>query len=86
MPSLTAPPRYFLSMRLLKSAALLPMREAALTNTEHIEDAVDIDEKREFQIISEENEDGQLLLSIRRIEYRLAWEKIVAVLYGARRW
>mmetsp|Transcript_8232 Transcript_8232/g.18790 ORF Transcript_8232/g.18790 Transcript_8232/m.18790 type:complete len:385 (+) Transcript_8232:63-1217(+) len=61
-----------------KSAALLPMREAALTNTEHIEDAVDIDEKREFQIISEENEDGQLLLSIRRIEYRLAWEKIVA--------
>ena len=58
---------------------MLPLREAALTAVENIEDAVDIEESRDFQIISEENEDGQLLLSIRRIEYKLAWEKVVAV-------
>jgi len=33
-------------------------------------------EVREFFIMSEENEDGQLSLSIRRIEYQRAWERV----------
>ena len=33
---------------------------------------------REFFIMSEENEDGQLALSIRRIEYQRAWERASA--------
>ena len=33
-------------------------------------------EIREFFIMSEENEDGQLSLSIRRIEYQRAWERV----------
>lgn len=31
----------------------------------------------DFQIISEEDENGQLLVSVRRIQYRQAWEKVV---------
>jgi len=34
------------------------------------------EESDEFFILSEENEDGQLTLSIRRIEYQRAWERV----------
>jgi len=61
-----------------KSAAYMPLREAALVPVDNIGDAVDLDEKKDFQIISDENEDGQLLLSLRRLEYAKAWDKVVA--------
>jgi len=32
--------------------------------------------KLEFFILTDENEDGQLTLSIRRIEYMRAWERV----------
>merc|ERR1712071_552545 len=35
------------------------------------------DAEMDFQIISEEDENGQLLVSVRRIQYRQAWEKVV---------
>lgn len=64
-----------------KASAFLPLAEAGLitegANEKHsIEDMVILDVEREFQIISEEDENGQLLVSIRRIEYRAAWERI----------
>jgi len=61
-----------------KSAAFLPLREAALLPVEDISDAIDVDEKRQFQVISEENTDGQLMLSIRRIEFKEAWDQVDA--------
>lgn len=63
-----------------KSSAFLPQQEAALVQEQgvQIESLIDIDAEREFQIISEEDENGQLLVSIRRIEYRQAWEKVEA--------
>jgi len=64
-----------------KASAFLPLAEAGLitegANEKHsITDMVTLDVERDFQIISEEDENGQLLVSIRRIEYREAWERI----------
>jgi small subunit ribosomal protein S1 len=64
-----------------KASAYLPVAEAALIqeSTDSISDLVQLDVPLEFQIISEEDENGQLLVSIRRIQYRKAWETVLAV-------
>merc|ERR1719502_599325 len=61
-----------------KSAAFMPLREAALIPAGDISSSVGIDESRDFQIISDEDENGQLLVSIKRIEYEKAWEQVTA--------
>jgi len=63
-----------------KASAFLPLQEAALIQDQgaQIESLIEIDEERNFQIISEEDENGQLMVSVRRIQYREAWEKVVA--------
>lgn len=62
-----------------KASAFLPLQEAALvTDGTSIESLINIDEERNFEIISEEDENGQLLVSVRRIQYREAWDKVVA--------
>jgi len=63
-----------------KSSAFLPLQEAALIQVQgaSIESLIDVDAEKNFQIISEEDENGQLLVSLRRIQYREAWEKVVA--------
>jgi small subunit ribosomal protein S1 len=65
-----------------KASAFLPLAEAGLVTENanektNIEDMVDLDVEQDFQIISEEDENGQLMVSIRRIQYRQAWERIV---------
>ena len=61
-----------------KATAFLPEQEAALLNLgKDIEDLVDLDTEMDFQIISDEDENGQLLVSIRRIQYREAWDKVI---------
>jgi len=64
-----------------KASAYLPEAEAALLQPAgaDISDLVELDCELEFQIISDEDENGQLLVSIRRIQYRQAWEKIIAL-------
>ena len=59
-----------------KTAAFMPMAEVSINRVEHISDVLEPGEEREFFILSEENEDGQLTLSIRRIEYQRAWERV----------
>jgi len=63
-----------------KASAFLPTGESSLflEQGQTIENAVDIDAEMEFQIISEEDENGQLLVSVRRIQYRQAWTKVIA--------
>jgi len=63
-----------------KASAFLPLQEAALIQEQGtaIESLIDIDEERSFEIISDEDENGQLLVSVRRIQYREAWEKVIA--------
>jgi small subunit ribosomal protein S1 len=62
-----------------KASAFLPESEAALIQPQGVElDAlVDLDKEMDFQIISDEDENGQLLVSIRRIQYRAAWDTVV---------
>lgn len=63
-----------------KASAFLPLQEASLIQEQgsSIESLIDLDQERNFQIISDEDENGQLLVSVRRIQYREAWEKVVA--------
>ena len=56
-----------------KTAAFMPMQEVSINRVEGLGDVLQPSESREFFIMSEENEDGQLALSIRRIEYQRAW-------------
>uniref|UniRef100_A0A7S3QC88 S1 motif domain-containing protein n=1 Tax=Chaetoceros debilis TaxID=122233 RepID=A0A7S3QC88_9STRA len=63
-----------------KSSAFLPTQESSLFMPQGatLESLVDLDTEMDFQIISEEDENGQLLVSVRRIQYRQAWEKVIA--------
>lgn len=59
-----------------KTAAFMPLQEVSINRVEGLSDVLAPGEIREFFIMSEENEDGQLALSIRRIEYQRAWERV----------
>ena len=59
-----------------KTAAFMPMQEVSINRVEGLSDVLQPSEVRQFFIMSEENEDGQLSLSIRRIEYQRAWERV----------
>jgi len=63
-----------------KASAFLPTNEASLIQEQGmgIENMIELDTELDFQIISDEDENGQLLVSVRRIQYREAWEKVVA--------
>lgn len=59
-----------------KTVAFMPLPEVSINRVEGLSDVLEPGEIREFFILSEENEDGQLTLSIRRIEYQRAWERV----------
>ena len=58
-----------------KSAAFLSAFESSLKPV--MEADVSLNEQREFQIVSDENDNGQLYISIRRLEIEAAWEKVM---------
>ena len=62
-----------------KASAFLPLQESALTilNGQTIADIIPLETTMDFQIISEENEEGQLNVSIRRLQYKKAWDAVV---------
>ncbi|MEM8805741.1 MAG: 30S ribosomal protein S1 [Cyanobacteria bacterium P01_G01_bin.38] len=59
-----------------KTAAFLPIQEMSINRVESSDEVLQSNETREFFILTDENEDGQLTLSIRRIEYMRAWERV----------
>lgn len=59
-----------------KTAAYIPLQEMSINRVESPEEVLQSNETREFFILTDENEDGQLTLSIRRIEYMRAWERV----------
>ena len=59
-----------------KTAAYIPIQEMSINRVEAAEEVLQTNETREFFILTDENEDGQLTLSIRRIEYMRAWERV----------
>jgi len=59
-----------------KTAAYIPIQEMSINRVDNPSEVLQADETREFFILTDENEDGQLTLSIRRIEYMRAWERV----------
>ncbi len=59
-----------------KTAAYIPIQEMSINRVEDPTEVLQANETREFFILTDENEDGQLTLSIRRIEYMRAWERV----------
>lgn len=60
-----------------KASAFLPEAEASLMmHDKQLMDVVPLDTPLQFQIISDEDENGQVLVSIKRIEYKRAWETV----------
>jgi len=62
-----------------KVSAFLPEQEAALVipdGTKDLSSIVPLDQPIEFQIISDEDENGLLLVSIKHIQYKKAWEVV----------
>jgi small subunit ribosomal protein S1 len=59
-----------------KTAAFIPVQEMSINRVDNPEEVLQPNETREFFILTDENEDGQLTLSIRRIEYMRAWERV----------
>jgi small subunit ribosomal protein S1 len=59
-----------------KTAAYIPIQEMSINRVDAPEEVLHTNETREFFILTDENEDGQLTLSIRRIEYMRAWERV----------
>ncbi|GMP57210.1 hypothetical protein CsSME_00021386 [Camellia sinensis var. sinensis] len=59
-----------------KSSAFLPVREASIHNIKHVEEAGIVPGlQEEFVIIGENEADDSLILSLRSIQYDLAWER-----------
>jgi small subunit ribosomal protein S1 len=59
-----------------KTAAFIPLQEMSISRIDEPKEMLAPGETREFFILTEENEEGQLTLSIRRIEYMRAWERV----------
>lgn len=59
-----------------KTAAYIPIQEMSINRVDAPSEVLQSEETREFFILTDENEDGQLTLSIRRIEYMRAWERV----------
>lgn len=59
-----------------KASAYCPLNEMSMQRIEKPEQAVNIGDDREFQIISREDANGQLKVSLRRVESVRAWERV----------
>lgn len=59
-----------------KSPAFLPVTEASVYKISDITAVVPLQEEREFLIIRDQNEEGQVTVSLRRLEERRIWEHL----------
>lgn len=59
-----------------KSSAYLPVQEACIHKIKHVEEAgIFPGLREEFVIVGENDDDDSLILSLRSIQYDLAWER-----------
>lgn len=59
-----------------KSPGFLPKREAAVAFVEQLEQLLPLDAEREFLIIREQDAEGQVTLSIRKLELKQIWDTL----------
>jgi len=60
-----------------KSAAFLPASEASLKSLPDWSQAVPLQEEREFLVIRDQDAEGQVTLSIKRLETQALWERLL---------
>ncbi|NER84786.1 MAG: S1 RNA-binding domain-containing protein [Leptolyngbya sp. SIO1D8] len=60
-----------------KSDAFLPLKEAALGRIENFEESFPLGETYEFLIIRDQDSEGRVVLSIRRLLVQQLWEKLL---------
>jgi small subunit ribosomal protein S1 len=60
-----------------KAAAFLPLEEASLKRVTNIAEWLPQGEERDFLIIREQDADGQVTLSIRQLEIRQVWQRLL---------
>ena len=60
-----------------KAAAFLPLKEASIDAEVALADALPLGSEREFLIVRDQDADGQVILSIRRLEIQQVWERLV---------
>eukprot|EP00894_Picocystis_sp_ML_P004150 jgi/Pico_ML_1/54667/g47.t2 len=58
-----------------KSAAFVPTHEVSIGSLARIDEILREGQKREFLIVRDDDPDGQLLLSLRKMEYDVAWRR-----------
>jgi small subunit ribosomal protein S1 len=59
-----------------KSAAFLPKEEASLRQVVDLAETLPLEEERDFLIVREQDEDGQVTLSVRQLEIKKIWTKL----------
>ncbi len=59
-----------------KSAAFLPIREAEVRAVHSLEGVLEVGTEYAFQVISDQDADGQVRLSIRKLKVKQLWEKL----------
>ncbi|MEO1093530.1 MAG: S1 RNA-binding domain-containing protein [Cyanobacteria bacterium J06638_28] len=59
-----------------KSDAFLPLKEASLAKIENLEESFPLGEVHEFLIIRDQDAEGRVILSIRRLLVQQLWEKL----------
>jgi len=71
-----------------KASAFMPMAEAAIVKLESLDEVLSVGETREFEIIYENDAEGSLTLSLRRMQLAIAWKRVLqyqaedATVYG----
>ncbi len=60
-----------------KAAAFLPLREIVLPADTEPTTVVPLEQEREFLIIKGQDADGQVILSVKRLEIKALWERLV---------
>ena len=59
-----------------KTEAWLPLKELSNVPFSSPEDIVQVGDEKEFYIVKEENEEGQITVSLRRVHFAKNWEKL----------
>lgn len=59
-----------------KSSAFLPIQEAAVRNLTRLDHVLEIGQEVEFLVIRDQDAEGQVLLSIRRLEIQRLWRHL----------
>ncbi|MEM9979063.1 MAG: S1 RNA-binding domain-containing protein, partial [Cyanobacteria bacterium P01_D01_bin.2] len=59
-----------------KAAAFLPLNEASVTSGVTLDEAVPLGSERQFLIVRDQDANGQVILSIRKLEIKEVWAQL----------